>query len=226
MKALHIHIVGMNLCAGLSVAPLTKSDAEVVKRDAVDIEMLATGSENSYELRRQIQDVPKLHFLLPYLFFGSPTLFFRVLEFLNVEVYTDPVQQRPIACSEGFEATEEPAVFSFRVSYSEGCLPGSPGSIAGRPDFKRLFMIVGMYQLDVGVPRDTDLHSEPKRIILGEAKVIRVSLIHECKGAGRQRVPCVCRNRIERLSQLCRKRWFLPRSAVCIRSVRAVGVVL
>jgi hypothetical protein len=101
----------------------------------------------------------------------SPTLFLRVLEFLNVEVYPDPVQQRPIAYSERFEATEEPAVFSFRVSYSERCLAGSPGSIAGRPHSKRLFMIVGMYQLDVGVPGDTDLHSEPKRIILGAAKV-------------------------------------------------------
>jgi len=62
-------------------------------------------------LRREIQDVPKLHFLLPYLFFGSPTLFLRVLEFLNVEVYPEPVQQRPIACSEGFEATGTSGIF-------------------------------------------------------------------------------------------------------------------
>ena len=67
---------------------------------------------------------------------------------------------------------------------------------------------------------------EPKRIILVETKVIRVSLIRERKDAGRQRVPCVRRNRIERLSQLCRKRWFLLRSAVNIRSVVAVGIIL
>jgi hypothetical protein len=87
-------------------------------------------------------------------------------------------------------------------------------------------MIIGMYQLNVGVPRYIDGHPEPKRIILGETKVIRVSLIHERKDTGRQRVPCVCRNRIERLSQLRRKRWFLPRSAVYIRSAGAVGVML
>jgi len=50
--------------------------------------------------------------VLPYLFFGSLALFLGALEFFNVEVYPDPVQQRPIACSERFEATEEPAVFS------------------------------------------------------------------------------------------------------------------
>src|SRR6202166_833827 len=164
-------------------------------------------------------------FLLSYLFFGSPTLFLGALEFFNVEVYPDPVQQGPIACAERFETAEEPAVFSFRVSYSEGRLAGSPSSVTGCSDSKRLFMIIGMYQLDVGVPRYIDLDPEPKRIILGETKVIRVSLIHECKGAGRHRVPCVCRNRIERLSQLCRKRWLLPRSGVYIRSVAAVGFI-
>ena len=46
-------------------------------------------------------------------------------------------------------------------------------------------MISGMYQLDVRVPRCIDLNPEPKRIILGETKVIRVSLIYERKGAGR-----------------------------------------
>jgi len=44
MKALRLQIIGMNLCAGLSVAPLTKSE---VKRDAVDIEMLATGPKTA-----------------------------------------------------------------------------------------------------------------------------------------------------------------------------------
>jgi hypothetical protein len=156
----------------------------------------------------------------------TPQGFFGSLPIVNVEVYPDPVQQPPIARSERFEATEEPAVFPFGVSYSEGRLAGSPSSVTGCPDLKRLFMIIGMYQLDVGVPRCIDLHAEPKRIILGETKVIRVSLIHKRKRTGRQCVPCVCRNRIESLSQLCRKRWFLPRSAVYIRSVDAVGVIL
>src|ERR1700690_1560848 len=115
----------------------------------------------------------------------TPQGFFGSLPIVNVEVYPDPVQQRPIACSERFEATEEPAVFSFRVSYSKGRLAGSPSSVTGCSDSKRLFMIIGMHQLDVGVPRYIDLHPEPKRIIFGETKVIRVSLIHERKGAGR-----------------------------------------
>src|SRR5579883_2637026 len=190
----------MDLCAGLSIAPLAKADAEVVKRDAVHIEMFAAGAENRYELRREIQDLPKLHFLLPDLFFGNPPLFLRLLEFLNVEVYPDPVQQRPVSCSQRFEPAEEPSVFSFRVSYSECCLAGTPGSVTGFPDSQRLFMIIGMYQLDVGVSGDRDLHPEPQRIILGETKVISVSFIDEREGAGWQRVPCECRNCIERLS--------------------------
>ena len=198
--------------AGLCVTPLIKSEAEIIKTHAVGITTLEVWAKNSDKLWREVHDLPKLHFLLPYLFFGGPALFLGALEFFNVEVYPDPVQQRPIACSERFEATEEPAVFSFRVSYSEGRLAGSPSSVTGCPDSKRLFAVVGMYQFDVGVPRYTRFQSQPKRIVLGETKVIRVSLIHERKGAGRHRVPCVCRNRIERLSQLCRKRWFLPRA--------------
>jgi hypothetical protein len=46
-------------------------------------------------------------------------------------------------------------------------------------------MVIGMHQLDVGVPRYIDLHPVPKRIILGKTKVIRVSLIHERKDARR-----------------------------------------
>jgi hypothetical protein len=69
-------------------------------------------------------------------------------------------------------------------------------------------MIIWMYKLNVGVPRDIALHPEAERNILGETQVIRVSLIREHKHAGWQRVPCVRRNRSERLSQLCRKRWF------------------
>jgi hypothetical protein len=46
-------------------------------------------------------------------------------------------------------------------------------------------MIIGMHELDVGVPRYIYLHPEPKRIILGKTEVIRVSLIYERKDAGR-----------------------------------------
>jgi len=105
----------------------------------------------------------------------TPQGFLGSLPIVNVDVYPDPVQQRPIACPERFEATEEPAVFPFRVSYSEGRLACSPRSVAGCPDPERLFMIIGMDELDVGVPGYIDLHPEPKRIIVSETKVIRVS---------------------------------------------------
>ncbi len=183
--------------------PLFKTNADVIECNAVDIKTFATGSIYGNLLRREIQDVPKLQFLLPYLFFSNPTLFLGALEFFNVEVYPDPVQQRPIACSERFETTEEPAVFSFRVSYSEGRLAGSPSSVTGCPDSKRLFAVVGMYQFDVGVPRYTRFQSQPKRIVLGETKVVRICLIHERKSAGRHRIPRVRRNRVEGFSQLC-----------------------
>src|SRR5580658_10705654 len=108
---------------------------------------------------------------------ATPQCFFGSLPIVDVEVDPDPVQQRPIACSERCEATEEPSVFTFRASYSEGRLAGSPRSLTGGPDPKRLFMIIRMYQLDVRVPRYIDLHAEPEGIILGETKIIRVSLI-------------------------------------------------
>ena len=86
----------MTYQAGGCVAPLLQSEAKVIKCGAVDKKTLAARSENSYELRGEIQDVPKLHFLLPYLFFGSLALLLGALEFFNVEVYPDPVQQRPM----------------------------------------------------------------------------------------------------------------------------------
>src|SRR3979490_1262376 len=52
----------MNFSAGRSVLPLIKTDTEVVKCDAVDIEALAVGPENSYELRREVQRLPEFHF--------------------------------------------------------------------------------------------------------------------------------------------------------------------
>ena len=64
----------------------------------------------------------------------------------------------PSIAPSGFEATEEPAVFSFRVSYSEGRLAGCPSSVTGFPDLERLFpQSSGCQQLNVGIPRYIDL---------------------------------------------------------------------
>ena len=52
------------------VAPLLKSEAKVVKCDAVDKETLAAGAEHSYDLWCKVQDLPELQFLLSSLFFG------------------------------------------------------------------------------------------------------------------------------------------------------------
>jgi hypothetical protein len=152
--------------------------------------------------------------------------FFGPLSIVNVEIYSNPVQQCPIACSERLEATEKPAILSFGVSNSEGCLAGSPSSVAGFSDSKRFFMIIGMYQLDVGVPRHIDLDPEPKWIVLSETKVVRISLIHVRKSARRQCVPCVRRNRIERLSQLCGKRWFVPKGTHSGHSIVPASFIL
>jgi hypothetical protein len=58
----------------------------VFKCCAVDKKTLpVVGAKNSYELWSEIQDLPKLRFLLPYPFLGA-------LEFFNVEVYPDPIQ--------------------------------------------------------------------------------------------------------------------------------------
>jgi hypothetical protein len=45
-------VIWMNFRTGASVAPLFEGDAEVIECDAVDIEALALGSENGYELWR------------------------------------------------------------------------------------------------------------------------------------------------------------------------------
>jgi hypothetical protein len=76
-------IIGMTYSAGL-VTPLIKSEAEVIKSAAVHKKTLAVGSENSYELWCKVQNLPKLHFLFPYLFFGSLAPFLGAFKFFNV----------------------------------------------------------------------------------------------------------------------------------------------
>jgi hypothetical protein len=45
--------------------PLLKAKAKVIKCDAVDIETLAIGSVYGNKLRRKVQDLAELRFLLP-----------------------------------------------------------------------------------------------------------------------------------------------------------------
>src|SRR6201987_5882728 len=49
----------------------------------------------------------------------------RLFAFFNLEVNPNPIQQSSIAGLEGFGATEEPAVASFRVTNSKSRLAGA-----------------------------------------------------------------------------------------------------
>src|SRR5258708_32554100 len=53
--------------------PLFKSKAEVIEQSAVGIKPFTTGSKYRNLLGRDVQDLPKLHFLLPDLFLGRLT---------------------------------------------------------------------------------------------------------------------------------------------------------
>src|SRR5229473_836032 len=54
--------------------PLFKTEAQVIKCDAVDIKRFAVGSEDSNELWREVQHLPELHFTSAQFFLCSFTL--------------------------------------------------------------------------------------------------------------------------------------------------------
>src|SRR5260221_14492804 len=54
--------------------PLFKTEAQVIKCDAVDIKTFAVGSEDSNELWREVQQLPELHFTSSQFFLCSFTL--------------------------------------------------------------------------------------------------------------------------------------------------------
>src|SRR5260221_1286295 len=54
--------------------PLFKTEAQVIKCDAVDIKTFAVGSEDSNELWREVQHLPELHFTSAQFFLCSFTL--------------------------------------------------------------------------------------------------------------------------------------------------------
>src|SRR4029077_4063813 len=63
-------IIGMIYIAAEAFEPLLKSKAEVIKRRAVGKQSLAARSENSYELRCEVQNLPKLHLMFFKFLFG------------------------------------------------------------------------------------------------------------------------------------------------------------
>src|SRR6266852_4518189 len=54
--------------------PLFKTKAEVIEPKAVEIKTFTTGSNYRNLLRREVQHLPELHFLLPDLFLGPLAL--------------------------------------------------------------------------------------------------------------------------------------------------------
>src|ERR1700761_3993362 len=95
----------------------------------------------------------------------TPQLFVGSLPVVDVYVDPDPVKKRPIECPEGLWAAEVPSIFSFRTSDPARTLASGSRAVAFGAYSERRFMIIGVYQLDVSIPRHIDGHSKPKRII-------------------------------------------------------------
>jgi hypothetical protein len=63
------------LTANRFLPPLFKTNAEVIERDAVGVKTFATGSKYGNLLRREVQHLTELHFLLADFFFCNFALF-------------------------------------------------------------------------------------------------------------------------------------------------------
>src|SRR5216117_3924437 len=59
-----VEVVRMNLGSRVSLAPLVESDAEIRERNAVRIQALGLGSHDADKLRREVEYLTELHFLL------------------------------------------------------------------------------------------------------------------------------------------------------------------
>ena len=58
-------VIWMNECAALRrLPPLFKTEAKVIKCDAVDMEALTVGSVYTNKLRREVQHLPELRLAL------------------------------------------------------------------------------------------------------------------------------------------------------------------
>src|SRR5207249_3148039 len=137
---------------------------------------------------------------------ASPKFHFDSLAFLDIEVDSDPVEDRSVVRSKGLRAAEEPAVAAFSVTSPKTHFAWAASSQALRPDPPRLLMILWMEKGDMGVPGWRGVRSIPKRMIAREPTVVRSSLVDEDEPARRRRVPRVRRNHVQRGLQLCFKR--------------------
>src|SRR5712671_3299839 len=98
-----------------------------------------------------------------------------LLAFVDVEVDPDPVEDRSVVRTERLRAAEEPAVIALSVANSTTRLSGAAGPQIVRPDSPHFFMIVRMQKGDMRVPRSARDGSEPERMILRQAQVVRTA---------------------------------------------------
>src|SRR6266850_3533400 len=137
---------------------------------------------------------------------ASPKFDFDSLAFLDIEVDSDPVEDRSVLRSKGLRAAEEPAVAAFSVTSPKTHFARAAGSQALRPDPPGLLMILWMEKGDMRVPCWRGVCSIPKRMIAREPTEVRISLVDEDEPARRRRVPRVRRDHVQRGSQLFFKR--------------------
>src|ERR1700687_1452743 len=106
-----------------------------------------------------------------------------LLAFVDVEVDPDPVEDRAVVPTDRLRAAEEPAVIPVSVPNSTTRLSGAARPQIVRPDPPHFFVVVRMQKRDMRVPRGASVGSEPKRMILWQAQVVRTAWIDEKKRA-------------------------------------------
>src|SRR5580704_12451129 len=65
-----------------------------------------------------------------------------------------------------------------------------------------------MQKGDMGIPASASVHTGPKRMIFGKAKVVSASLVQEGQSSGGESIPSVCWDHIESGLQLRFKQLF------------------
>jgi hypothetical protein len=59
-----------------------------------------------------------------------------------------------------------------------------------------------MQKGDMGIPASASVNTEPERVILGKAKVVRTSFVQEGQSPGGESIPSMCWDHIESGLQL------------------------
>ena len=110
------------------------------------------------------------------------------LAFLDIDVDSDPAEDRSVVLFKRLRAAEEPAITASSVSGPKTHFARAAGSQALRPDPPRLFVIFWMEKRDMRVPCGRGVRSRTKRMIAREPSVVRISLVDEDEAARRR--PC------------------------------------